>query len=320
LVAQWDSVLLSESLSLSLLALVLAAAIQLARRPHPATLVALVGLGALWSSTRDTNTWSFLPIALALSVWLLRRERPLALALALSTAAIVASSVWSAGSPQRWEPLMIDNVSERILADPSATQYFASRGMPIQPNLRRRLVASRRPVSRFDRDPTLLLFRKWMLQSGRETYLSYFLSHSRPTIREPLGRIGLLLSPVGLDFFRPRGFRSVVPRFIDHWLFPRSGRTMLLWLLLAATAGVAASRAARDVMGRAASASVLAIATAVVVIPLAVLISDGEPREVPRHELIPIVMSRLSLLALFVLIASAIWAQRESRRRLSVGS
>jgi hypothetical protein len=308
LVAQWDGVLLSESLSLSLFALVLAAAVRLARRPSPAALAALVGVAALWSSTRDTNAWALLPIALALTVWLLRGERALAVGLALSTAGIVAVSAWSAGSPQRWEPLMIDNVAERILADPSATRYFAERGMPIQPDLRRRLFASRRPLSRFDRDPKLQPFRDWLLRSGKATYFRYLLSHPRATIQEPLSRTGLLLSPVGLDFFRPPGFRTLLPGFVDHALFPRSGRNVLIWIAILAAAGAAASRPARRTLG----ASALAVAAMGAVIVLAVLVSVGEPREVPRHELVPIVMSRLSLLALCLVILAAISGRQDS--------
>jgi hypothetical protein len=311
LVAQWDGVLLSESLSLSLLALVLAATIQLARRPRPAALAAVVGVAALWSSTRDTNAWAWLPIALALFLWLLRRERALAVGLVLSTTGIVAVTAWSGGSPQRWEPLMIDNVNERILADPSATHYFAEHGMPLQSDLRRRLFASRRPLSRFDRDTTLQPFREWLLRSGRATYFRYLLSHPRATLQAPLSRSGLLLSPVGLDYFRPPGFRSFLPGFVDHVLFPRDGRNVLIWIAILAAAGAVASRRARPTGG----ASALAVAAIGAVIVLAILIWAGEPREVPRHELVPIVMSRLSLLALCLAILAGISGRQGAAKR-----
>jgi hypothetical protein len=311
LIAQWDDVLLSESLSLSMLALVLATAIRLARQPRPAMLVAFLALGGLWSATRDTNMWAWLGLALVAGLMLLRRKPVLAGVLAVGATAVVGASAWAAASPQRWEPLMLDNISERVLSNPKATQYFVSRGMPVPPNLRRRLVQSRRPLSRFDHDPTLQPFRKWMLRSGRPTYLRYLASHPRKTIWDPTARLGLLLSPVALDFFRPPGFTSIVPRPIDHLLFIRSGRTALIWLLiLTALSVVAAIRRDRPgLLPASATAAIFITST------LAVLIADAEPREVSRHELIPIVLSRLSLLALGLAILASVTAGNPSRRK-----
>jgi hypothetical protein len=192
-VAQWDVVILSESLSLSLYALVLAAALELVRRPRRSALAALLLLALLWSATRDTNTYAFAPIALAL-LPSLRRRRWLALALACGTVLILAGSASSASNPRRWELVMIDLVDERVLASPDASRYFEAHGMPVPPDLRRRLFVARTPLSRFDRDPALRPFRRWMLRSGRRTYASYLLSHSDEAVREPLSRSGLLLS------------------------------------------------------------------------------------------------------------------------------
>ena len=305
LVAQWDGVLLSESLSLSLLALVLACAIELVRAPRAAKLVALLGAGLLWAATRDADAYAFLLLALALAYPLWRRQRILALVLVGGTVAILALNAWSASSPRRWELLLIDNVDQRVLADSSATEYFHRRGMPVQSDLRRRLYASRRPLSRFDRDPQLRSFRGWLRRSGRRTYADYLLSHPRTTLEQPLGRIGLLLSPVGLDFYRPRGFRSLLPRPLDRLLFPRSGRNALLWLALAAAGALALGCSSGK-------KAIVPLAGAASVVPVAVLIWDGEPSEVPRHELVPAVLARLSLLALSLLILQEVLARRAS--------
>jgi hypothetical protein len=299
LVAQWDGVLLSESLSLSLLALVLACALELVRAPRATKLAALLGSGLLWAATRDANGYAFLLLALGLAYPLWRRQRPFALALLAGTAAILALSLWSASSPRRWELLVIDAVDQRVLADPNATAYFHQRGMPLQPDLRHELYASRRPLSRFDRDPQLRPFRTWLRRSGRQTYAHYLLSHPRTALRQPLGRIGLLLSPVGLDFYRPTRFRTLLPRPLERLLFPRSGRNTVLWLALAAAGALGLGRAPRK-------DRLVPFTAAAIVIPLSVLIWDGEPREVSRHELIPTVLTRLSLLAIGLLILEAL--------------
>jgi hypothetical protein len=152
-----------------------------------------------------------------------------------------------------------------------------------------------------------------MLRSGRKTYASYLFSHSHEAIRKPLGRSGLLLSPVGLDFYKPHGFRDVLPTLADRIIFPRSGRNVLIWLVLAA--GVAGAIATA---GMSRGKWLLPLATAASALPLAILIWDSEPREVPRHELMPIVMSRLSLIALALLILEGAAALARSRGRRGV--
>jgi len=86
LVAQWDDVILSESLSLSLYALVLAAALEVARAPRRGG-SRHSSFGILWSATRDTNAYAFLPIAFALLL-AVRRRRWLAIGLACGGALI----------------------------------------------------------------------------------------------------------------------------------------------------------------------------------------------------------------------------------------
>ena len=297
LVAQWDVVMLSESLSLSLYAFVLAAALEVARAPRRRTVAVLLVLATLWSATRDTNAYAFVPIALALVLSLRRRRRWLAVTLACGSVLILAGSAWSAASPRRWELVMIDLVDERVLASPDESAYFKSRGMPAPPDLRRRLFVARTPLTRFDRDPQLRPFRQWILRSGRRTYASYLLSHPHVALDQPLRRSGLLLSPVGLDFYKPRGFHDLLPRSVDRLIFLRSGRNVLIWLMLAA--GVAG---ALSIVRSRGGPSLVWLLPAAAVLPLALLIWNSEPREVPRHELVPIVMSRLSLLTFCLLI------------------
>ena len=254
-------------------------------------------LATLWSATRDTNAYAFVPIALALVLSLRRRRRWLAVTLACGSVLILAGSAWSAASPRRWELVMIDLVDERVLASPDESAYFKSRGMPAPPDLRRRLFVARTPLTRFDRDPQLRSFRQWILRSGRRTYASYLLSHPHVALDQPLRRSGLLLSPVGLDFYKPRGFHDLLPQIVDRLIFLRSGRNVLIWVMLAA--GVAG---ALSIVRSRRGPPLVWLLPAAAVLPLALLIWNSEPREVPRHELVPIVMSRLSLLTFCLLI------------------
>ncbi|HEY7199867.1 MAG TPA: hypothetical protein VIC57_06635, partial [Candidatus Dormibacteraeota bacterium] len=62
-IAEWDRIVLSESISVSLLALVVAAGLLYVHRPGWRRLVALLVLAAFWTFTRDSNAYDVLLLA-----------------------------------------------------------------------------------------------------------------------------------------------------------------------------------------------------------------------------------------------------------------
>src|SRR5581483_2089756 len=111
-ITQWDSVVLSESMAISLCALMLAAWLALIRAPNGWTIAAVLVTAFLWTFTRDTDAFVVLLSVPFVVVWALRGARRrsailLALGLvAISTGGLVSAGV-SSGSWGRWEqPLL----------------------------------------------------------------------------------------------------------------------------------------------------------------------------------------------------------------------
>ena len=79
-ITQWDYALMSESISLSLLALVVAGTLFAVQRPSWVSLALVLLAGFAWAMTRDTNAYAALVAAPALAVAPLpvfhRRRRP----------------------------------------------------------------------------------------------------------------------------------------------------------------------------------------------------------------------------------------------------
>src|SRR5438270_6870 len=94
-IIQWDRVLLSESLSISLTALVLASWLELVRAPRPAMVFGVLAASVLWVFARDSNgivALTIVPFALAWAVWPGHGRRVWPLALAGGLAAIFVTS------------------------------------------------------------------------------------------------------------------------------------------------------------------------------------------------------------------------------------
>lgn len=233
-IVQWDNALLSESLSLSLMAAVTAAWLWLVERPTPLNVGALLALSLLWAFTRDTNAYVVamtIPL-LALAVWRGRPRGLLAVAL-VGACAIFALNQLSANtgatddqraavlsgkpgngfarSPEtralpaqqyllvghgRWEFPLLDTLGMRILPDPKRVSYFRYHGMPVTPRLLQ--LAGERASGQngaFYKAPELRGFRRWLEAKGQRTYLRYLVRHPGYVISSMADGAGQVLFP-----------------------------------------------------------------------------------------------------------------------------
>ena len=187
-VTHWYTAILSDSLSLSLLALLLGSlASWLGGR---GSLGRLVVVALLWTGTRDTNGYLILLFGIAALVVTLLRSKARG---QLAAAAIVILGgvlvIWSANSGGIWKQPFEHVLTERILADPSKIGWFKAHGMPINPTLLR-ISGSWLPASQniLIHSPALASFRTWMQTSGEHTYLLYVVLHPLWAIRGTFGR------------------------------------------------------------------------------------------------------------------------------------
>ena len=165
--------------------------------------------------------------------------------------------------------------------------------MPFRPDLSAVIFGDTRsplPASTFENDPRLARFMPWFLAHSRATHRSYLLTHPRTSLVEPLEKYPQILSASGLETYRAPGFRTP-PEFVEAIIYPGSGSQIATWaVLLCAIAllGMVA-RLAR-------SSWIIPVTLMIASLPLAILLWDGEPSEIPRHGLLVGISARFGLI------------------------
>ncbi len=232
----WDELVISESVTFALSALLVAAWIMLVRSPRPRWAATVLVLTLLWAFARDTNAYVALVIAALVALTLLRSEhRELKSALVAGLCVIFVLDYVSADAGKRWLQPMIDVVDHRVLQDSSMERYFVAHGFDPSSNW---------PLG------------SWIRDRSRGVYGTYLLTHPGYTLIAPLhGRQQTLYST-------PRNVVSLVdpsiagyndnashrflplPKQAERILFPRGVVLVCaLLLLVLAGAGLVAWRA-----------------------------------------------------------------------------
>ncbi|MBN2554951.1 MAG: hypothetical protein JXA97_03340 [Anaerolineales bacterium] len=257
-VAQWNRMLLSESASLSLSALMLSAwllsfhALQnwKTRKPSIRRIVpaAIISTTVLFSFTRDVNAY-FVGLSAAIVLLSLLipavRKHPAAKILFIIglTAAITAGAqIYSMDRNERWLNPLSNVISKRILTSESARDFFIAHGAPFDEIPAELLpadcVEDCGSMHRFLRvDPYGQILLDWYRTDGKAVYLRYLLHDPIHTLSQPLRQLESMLSPDSTEY-RLRVYPD--PAWIGvvrQILLPRSTALILIWsaaLLLAA--------------------------------------------------------------------------------------
>jgi hypothetical protein len=306
--AVWDGALLSESLSLSLSALLLAALLLLVRSPDRKWVAAALLLAFLLAGTRAPNGYlaPFLLIPVALVV---HRSRRIAIALAAGSLAIAAMT-YATTNARQWQVALAEIVAGRVLHKPSEQAYFVARGMPFRPTLEKELWANRYPpYSKFETAPTLAWFLPWFNQEARAVYRDYLLSHPADAIIDPIRDLPLMVSPsmstndlqgLPLSVYPARGYRSSLPDLVARILYPTSAKLLLIWgtLSVAVMAALVAMRLGRAIWA-------IPLLGLVSCVPNAIILWDGADTSIGRHALLLAVVFRLSLVMTVLFVVDA---------------
>ena len=199
LVAKWNQVVMSESLSMSLFAVFVAAWYLYFHRPSWWALAAIAASAACWAAVRDTNYFTvavIVPIAALAGVG--GRRKSAALCIALVAAFALANAVESRSDRRLFSFYNI--VGQRILPHPDRVDFFASvGGMPTSPALAER---SGRWASddglAFFTDMRLERFREWSATHGMTAYMQFLLAHPFYSLASPVTEIDeTFLSRIG---------------------------------------------------------------------------------------------------------------------------
>jgi hypothetical protein len=337
-VTMWDQSALSESLAASVLALVVAAGVQVAARPSRSTVLALLAALAVWLALRDSPAAvavaGGLVLAAALAVrWLwARRQRPdepgpaLATPLtALAVGALVlgAAALAASNHGSRHVFPMRNVLQVRVLPYPDRVQWFADHGMPqagefVGPG-------SRRPVEEAGRAPVTYVpdeargdgmeeWFDWLESDARGTFVRWVLTHPGYVVTEPYEAPERSFNNAGGDRqFYALPDRRKVP-LVDGLLAQRS------WVVVVVGAVAAGWTLGRR---RYTPAFVAGAVTAALALPHALVAWHSDGMETARHLVIPVLQLHLGVLLMVIgtlLRAPAAEAPADAAAQAATGS
>lgn len=220
--AEWDSILITESISFSLYALLLAGTLEVSarmgedgRRVGMGTWALVLGWFAvlmLWVFTRDSNAYS-IPVTLVLTALVLvlpsARKRLPARALVGVSALVLVLFVGQSRllfASDRWVNPYLNNLIHRIMPDGNRLAYFVVRGMPHTGDIMAFATSRGNEVGLRQIKPLM----DWVLALGPKTYVSYLISHPQWTLLTLTDNLQFLFSENRQPFFLGplAGYRS----------------------------------------------------------------------------------------------------------------
>jgi hypothetical protein len=295
-ISLWDPLMLSESISFSMFALLVAAWMFLELLPgrflkHPASYLymALVCLiSVLYSFARDSNIYFLAASAGFFALMLIiRKTRPETrkyyLIYAIFIAALFITQNLSFQRGDRWAPHIYDNLARRIVTDPEGLAYFKAAGMPVNekllntPNL-----ATYEYTEVFMKDAEMQPLRDWVKANGQSTYLRYILTHPAVSILAPIQHFGRILNGGNLEYRYARYPYQPVPPLIaglDEGVYPRRWWELLIMLVLVLIGGwlYLTNREGAH------PAWLTVLLLVLTIIPLLFIYWNGNPLEIERH-------------------------------------
>lgn len=313
LITQWDGALLSESVSLSSAALFVAAMLVFTRNPVRRTTILVLAASLAFAAIRDTNAFLLVMLAVPLGIVVaLRLNRRAGIAL-VAGALTISTFAFASYNVRRWQIPLAAVIAQRVLTDPEHTAWFRDHGMPVGSDMRTVIFRSRVPPAKFDETPELAYFRPWFRSQGRRTYARFLITHPGYSIAEPVRNLPNMTAPIGptplgVDFYRPPGYRNALPSFARTVLYPNDGWVIVGWMLVALVAVLALWR-----LRLARLFWLVPTLCLLSTVPHAILVWDGDWVELARHSVLVAILLRLSLLLLvFFVLDELVRSWREN--------
>ena len=310
--AEWDFILLSESLSFSLYALYLALTIELLFRyfheKNGFSLIIKLLFGfwlvsvCLWVLTRDTNTYALLLINLFLAAILLlpplRKPAalwPLAGAIVFLCVLFIFNQNMRQQSRRGILPLQSSLITV-VFPHQDRVRFFEKQGMPIVENILIQSDYFAGPAAMEQSDQ----FMDWLYESGTSAYVKFLLDYPLWAVLELYNDLDLLFYENLQPWFT--GPASTRPGWliqIGDILHVKSSAVVFLDLLLVLAVMITAARSG-DTDQRIWAAS---FSWQVLILLFLFFISfHGDPRSTTRHTLVAVMPLRLYLWVLLMVL------------------
>jgi hypothetical protein len=242
-ISGWDVVMLTESISISLLAIFVATWLWLLKEWKWGKVVLLGLISFVWVFTRDTNGWVLFMIAgvILISV-LLFQARKRYLSIALLFGLLFSLSNFSANRGNHWVFPFQNVLAQRVLNDQKAVAFFSDCGMPVTQKLLDMAGGYAGSQDRaFYNDPALESYRIWMNANGKSCYARWLLSRPVRSIQEPWGDLAWLLGFEDVAYFYPQRYQPMWPWYLERVLYPQDA-LVGLWSFLTLVALIAVWR------------------------------------------------------------------------------
>ena len=293
-ISLWDSLLLSESLTFSLLALLIAgwvALIVLLPRMKSGWLrwglvVVNSVVALLYCFVRDSNVYFALGMVLVLAAGSLLVKgfggfRKYTLVSAGLIAAIFIGQYFSLSSGNRWQVFIYDHLAMRILNNPVATQFFAKEGLPLSDALFATTLMEGSEYQRLmDQSAELKPVKDWVACCSKAAYIKYLLSDPLKTLAEPLRNWQPLVNGSLRGYRNPKNYVTPMPgrlKWFSDFYFARKS-----WLLAGLTV-LSLCGLGLFLWKRENPLWVVIAALVLPVIPMMYFIWFAEPMEIDRH-------------------------------------
>jgi len=299
IVQLWNHTVLSESLSISLLVLILAVFVQLSQQWKPRYLFWLILFFVLWMSFREANAYIALFVALALLIMGFARQTFRAywwLSFFIGVAFLVNYQLSSAYGLPRWALPLAEVITHRILPDQEYLEYFSDNGMPVTPEL---MALSGKNANSDNyaiiNDSKLKRFSRWLFNDARDVYVKFLQTHPGYTIKSPLADIKALLGYNYLEGFHLPDYTPALPSRVNDLFYPVEWFWPYLWVSLLAAGFILATnlRTKKRVYW-------IIVVFLLLSLPQLYLIWHGDALDVERHAVVMNIQFHLGLLWLVI--------------------
>jgi hypothetical protein len=200
-VVLWNRSVLSESVSLSLIATLYACIILLSRSPSWPKVIAVVATAMAMASVRDSLIWTVGALSVFCGIYavVVAKKDPgvgiFAAVLAVSLVMVAGLASWGVQYSKREVVSVVSVLEVRVFPYPQRVAWFASHGMPeatAVDRLAQRTKPSRpsqtKVVSISESDPAFGKLVVWEQEAGPSTYARWIVSHPTYLLTEPLVR------------------------------------------------------------------------------------------------------------------------------------
>jgi hypothetical protein len=298
-IIMWDSLMLSESIAISITILFIASVVNLLNEWSLSKAILTIVLAFILVMTRDAFAYYILFISVVILVLgpvTGRYKRTFAISAAFVM--IFFLSNFFVTTSLRWYPSFLNTMGYRIFPDADYIAYFQQRGMPVDDSLLERSgKLQHEDGAAIVTEPEFATFRTWVKDKGRREYLRFLWFYKADTLQNVFFESKSLLFP-DLRYYTSTGFRPIVKHpAIDELLYPNRFVLIMFFAgnLLASGMTVWAYYEKKLIW-------VVPITLVLLTYPQIVLIWNADAYEVGRHSIHHNIQLRLGIYLLIIYI------------------